>query len=222
VEYYPAFLNLKGRKAVVVGGGKVAERKVLMLLQSGAVVTVISPFLTKRLCAEKSRQTIRHLARGYRSNDLKGAFIVVAATDSPEINCAVGRDAPALVNVVDMPAECNFIAPSVVKRGGLTIAISTGGISPALSKTLRKELERLYSSRFSDYLGFVKKIRGKAMTEIDDRKKRETFLKGLGSEKMLSLLRREGLTAVRNETEKRLAKSCGSREGKEKERAPGP
>jgi precorrin-2 dehydrogenase/sirohydrochlorin ferrochelatase len=214
VAYYPAFLNLKGKKAVVVGGGKVAERKALSLLKSGAEVTVISPFLTVRLVREKSRESIRHLARRYRKNDLKGAFIVIAATDSPEINHMVGRDAPALVNVVDVPAECNFIAPSVVKRGPLTIAISTGGISPAMSKALRKELEGLYGSRFSDYLGFVKKIRKRAMSEIDDRKKRETLLKGLASEEMLEILRVRGLTAVKDEVAARLRKIVGKEQRK--------
>jgi precorrin-2 dehydrogenase/sirohydrochlorin ferrochelatase len=209
VTYYPAFLNLKGKKAVVVGGGKVAERKVLSLLKAGAEVTVISPFLTIRLAREKSRESIRHLARRYRKNDLKGAFIVIAATDSADINRIVGRDAPALVNVVDVPTECNFIAPSVIKRGPLTIAISTGGISPAMSKALRKELEALYGSRFSDYLGFVKKIRTKAMTEIDDKKKRETLLKGLASEEMLEMLRVRGLTAAKNEVEGRLNNIAG-------------
>jgi precorrin-2 dehydrogenase/sirohydrochlorin ferrochelatase len=209
VAYYPAFLNLKGKKAVVVGGGKVAERKVLSLLKSGAEVTVVSPFLTVRLAREKSRESIRHLPRRYRKNDLKGAFIVIAATDSPEINHTVGRDAPALVNVVDVPEECNFIAPSIVKRGPLTIAISTGGISPAMSKALRKELEGLYGNRFSDYLGFVKKIRARAMTEIDDRKERETLLKGLASEEMLEMLRVRGLAAVKDKVAGRLRKIVG-------------
>jgi precorrin-2 dehydrogenase/sirohydrochlorin ferrochelatase len=219
VAYYPAFLNLKGKKAVVVGGGKVAERKVLSLLKSGAEVTVISPFLTVRLAREKSRDNIRHLPRRYRKNDLKGAFIVIAATDSPNINHTVGRDAPALVNVVDVPAECNFIAPSVVKRGPLTIAISTGGISPALSKALRKELQGLYGSRFSDYLGFAKKIRRRAMTEIDDREKRETFLKGLASEEMLEMLRVKGLTAVKDEVAGGLKKIIGKEQGGKTEAA---
>jgi precorrin-2 dehydrogenase/sirohydrochlorin ferrochelatase len=206
VTYYPAFLNLKGKKAVVVGGGKVAERKVLPLLKSGAEVTVISPFLTVRLARAKSRENIRHLARRYRKNDLKGAFIVIAATDSPDVNQAVGRDAPALVNVVDLPEECNFIAPSVVERGPLTVAISTSGISPALSRALRKELEGLYGRRFSYYLEFVKKIRTRAMTEIDDRKKREKFLKSLASGETLEMLRVKGLTAVKDEVMGRFEK----------------
>jgi precorrin-2 dehydrogenase/sirohydrochlorin ferrochelatase len=214
VEYYPVFLNLKGKKAVVVGGGRVAERKALSLLKSGAEVTVISPLLTGRLAGEKSRDRIRHVARRYRTNDLKGAFIVIAATDSPETNHTVGRDAAALVNVADVPSECNFIAPSVVRRGPLTIAISTAGISPAMSKALRKELEVRYGGSFSDYLGFVKNIRAKAMTEIADRKKRATFLKGIASEEMLQMLRTKGMAAVKEEIAGRLKKIVGQARGK--------
>jgi precorrin-2 dehydrogenase/sirohydrochlorin ferrochelatase len=210
VEYYPAFLNLKGKKAVVIGGGKVAERKVLSLLKSGARVTVISPSLTRKLADEKARNSIRHLDRGYRKNDLEGAFIVIAATDAPETNLTAGRDAPALVNVVDVPAECNFIAPSVVKRGPLTIAISTGGISPAMSKAMRKEIEELYGRPFAQYLGYVKKIRAKAMAEINDGEKRERFLKSLASREMLRKLRAEGMAAVKEEVSRRLKKSIGS------------
>ncbi len=209
MENYPAFLDLEGKKAVVVGGGKVAERKVLLLLKSGAGVTVISPFLTRRLAREKTLDRIRHLARRYRKNDLKGAFIVIAATDSPETNRTVGRDAPALVNVVDVPAECNFIAPSVVNRGPLIIAISTGGTSPAMSKALRKELEGLYGRRFADYLGFVKKIRTKAVAQFADRKKREAFLKDLASEATLRMLRVKGLPAVKDEVAERFRKIVG-------------
>lgn len=196
MNYYPVFLNLKGKKAVVVGGGKVAERKILSLIKASADITVISPHLTGRLLKEKTKHRIRHIARNYRTNDLKGAFLVIAATDSPEINSLVAKNAPALVNVVDVPSQCNFIAPSVVKRGALTLAISTSGISPALSKAIRKELERLYGPKFSDYLNFVKKLREKAMVGIKDKKKREKFLKGLASEKILKTLRKKRFEGI--------------------------
>ena len=196
MNYYPVFLNLKGKKAVVIGGGRVAERKILLLVKADAVITVISPQLTGRLLKEKEKKRIRHISRSYKINDLKGAFIVIAATDSPEINSRVAKDAPALVNVVDVPSQCNFIAPSVVKRGPLTIAISTGGISPALSKTIRRELEKLYGPMFSEYLKFVKKLREKAMVEIKDKKQREKFLKSLASEKVLKTLRAKGFEGV--------------------------
>ncbi len=123
--YYPAFLNLEDKKTVVVGGGKVAERKILGLLNAQAEVTVVSPVITKRLEQEEQKGRIRHICRKYRKGDLKNAFLVIAATDSEDINEKVSRDAPCLVNVVDTPKFCNFIVPSILQRGPLTIAIST-------------------------------------------------------------------------------------------------
>ncbi len=206
MNYYPAFLNLTGRKAVVVGGGKVAERKVRALISSGADITLISPSLTKGLRKSLTAGIIRHIPRQYRRGDLKGAFLVIAATDSAETNRKVSKEAPALVNVVDVPEECNFIAPSVVKRGHLVIAISTGGASPAFSRAIRQELQLLYGSEFSGYLKFIKEIRRKAMTVITEKDRRELFLKGLASEEVLAMLRNKGAEAVKKVVMRRLKK----------------
>lgn len=206
MNYYPAFLNLQGKKVVVVGGGKVAERKVLTLLKAGAVVTVISPLLTKRLKKAKEAGHMRHLPRAYRKGDLKDSFMVIAATDAPEVNTSVAAEAPGLLNVVDVPSECNFIAPSVVERGPLVFAISTGGTSPAFAKTVRKEIEKSYGKVFSDYLGFVKTLRSRAMREITDKSAREKFLKGLASGDILEALRRKGLDAVKKSVMARFSK----------------
>lgn len=197
MNYYPAFLNLKGKKAIIVGGGKIAERKALTLIKAGANVTVISPQLSLRLQKEKGAQRIRHKSRAYRRGDLKGSFLVIAATDSPEVNTNVAKEAHSLLNVVDVPSECNFIAPSVVKRGALVFAISTSGASPALAKTIRKEIEKLYGTVFSDYLEFIKTLRVRAMQEISDKKMREKFLKSLAKEGILNTLREKGLDEVK-------------------------
>jgi precorrin-2 dehydrogenase/sirohydrochlorin ferrochelatase len=213
VDYYPVFLNLKGKKVVIIGGGKVAERKALSLLKAGARVTVVSPSLTRRLSLLKSGEGFSHLARAYRDSDLRGSFLVVAATDSEEVNRRISRIAPALVNVVDVPAECNFISPSVIKRGPLTIAISTSGISPALSRAIRKELEKIYGPEFSEYLRFLKKVRAKALAGVAEKKERERFLKGLASERMLKMLRSEGIAAVKEKVVGRLKKIAGKGRG---------
>lgn len=211
MNYYPAFLKLKSRKAVVVGGGKVAERKVSALLKAGAQVTVISPSLTPGLQKAVSGKKISYLPRLYRRGDLKGAFLTIAATDSPETNRRVSKDAPGLVNVVDVPSECNFIAPSVVRRGPLLLAVSTSGTSPALAKTLRKELEKSYGPELLEYLRFVRKVRAKAMTAIPEKDKREAFLKGLASAEVLKSLRTKGVGAVKETVLARLAKFLKSR-----------
>jgi precorrin-2 dehydrogenase/sirohydrochlorin ferrochelatase len=197
VVYYPVFLNLSGKKAVVVGGGKVAERKVLSLLKAGADITVISPSLTGTLQRKKAGNAFRHHPRNYRKGDLGKAFLVISATDSPALNKKIAKDAPALVNVVDVPPECNFIAPSVVKRGPLTIAVSTDGVSPAFSRTVREELENIYGPQIGDYLGFIRKMRTKALSEISRHDEREKFLKSIASKKIVDVLRTEGFPPVK-------------------------
>jgi precorrin-2 dehydrogenase/sirohydrochlorin ferrochelatase len=191
--YYPVFLTLKGKRAVVIGGGKVAERKIMSLMKVGACIKVISPHLTKRLKKEKTKGKITHLRRQYKKGDLKNVFLVIAATNSPDINKKVSEDASCLVNVVDTPDLCNFIVPSVVKRGSLTFAISTSGISPGLSRSIRKEMEALYRTEFSDYLESLKIIRIKAMKIIHDKKKRGNFLKEIASDRIIKMLRVRGL-----------------------------
>ena len=181
-----------------------AERKVVSLVAAGADVTVVSPSLTRGLRKTLSEGRIRYISRVYRKIDVKGAFLVVAATDSPDTNRRVSDDAPALVNVVDVPAECNFIAPSVVRRGQLLIAISTGGASPAFSRALRKELQVLYGPEFSRYLKFVKEIRVRAMATISQGDRRERFLKGLASEDIIKALRTQGVDAVKKIVKERL------------------
>ncbi len=200
--YYPAFIDLENKKTVVVGGGKVAERKILGLLDTGAKVTVVSPGITKRIEREKQKGRLRHICRGYGKNDLKKAFLVIAATDDRDVNERVSRDAPCLVNVVDVPKLCNFIVPSTMQRGPLKIAVSTGGVSPALARSLRKELEKIYGCEFSGYLKALHKIRAQAMTMIKDGKKRAGFLEAVASENMLKLLKEKGCSeagkAVKN------------------------
>jgi precorrin-2 dehydrogenase/sirohydrochlorin ferrochelatase len=202
MRYYPVFLNLKGKKAVVVGGGKVAERKAIALVKSGALVEIISPTITKSLERYTKKGLIKHIKRNYKKGDLKGAFVVVIGTSSQEANIKIAKDAELrkgsqqLINVVDTPSQGNFIVPSVVRRGPLTIAISTEGCSPAVSKAIRKEIERRYDSSFAHYLQFVRSIRKKAMEKIRDNKKREKFLKALASEEIFNTLKSKGLNAV--------------------------
>jgi precorrin-2 dehydrogenase/sirohydrochlorin ferrochelatase len=192
VRYYPAFLNLKNKKAVVVGGGKVAERKVRLLVKAGANVKVISPVITKPLEKLRDNGNLKHVNRNYIKRDLKNAYIVIAATSSAEINTKIAGDSENLVNVVDTPSEGNYIVPSVVTRGPLTIAISTEGTSPAVSKTIRKEVEKHYSKEFTNYMRFLEVMREKAVAEITDSSKRRKFLKSLASEELIYIVRNQG------------------------------
>ena len=198
MRYYPVFLNLEGKRCVVVGGGDVAERKVLALLDSGASVTVISPELTERLYDLKFAGRIEHLQRDYREGDLKGAFIVIAATSEMDVNRKVSGDAEGIpVNVVDTPELCSFIVPSVLRRGPLTIAVSTSGTSPALSRSIREELEALYTEEVGTLLEHIVRIRKELMGSDLSPEKRTAILKSLGSRETLRILRQKGIDETR-------------------------
>lgn len=199
-NYYPAFLDIAGKRCVVIGGGSVAERKCPPLIRAGARVTVISPKLTQGLEALKRKGLITHVGRHYRKGDMKSAFVAIAATDSREMNLKVVADAAlhkTLLNVVDNPPLCNFIVPSVLRRGPLTIAISTSGVSPAMARTIRKNLEELYSPELSKYLRLLNTIRTKAIQDIPDKRKRSALLKGLASQKIMRILVQKGFREAR-------------------------
>ena len=156
--YYPIFLEMKGRRCVVIGGGAVAERKVEGLLQAGASVTVISPAISERLNAWAKTGEIRREARSYQPGDLAGFQLAFVATDESSVNVAVkreGEERGVWVNVADYPVHCDFILPSVLRRGELMVAVATGGSSPALSKAIREELELYFTE---DYVALAKKI----------------------------------------------------------------
>ncbi|TAN43078.1 MAG: bifunctional precorrin-2 dehydrogenase/sirohydrochlorin ferrochelatase [Nitrospirae bacterium] len=196
--YYPAFINLKGKECVVVGGGRVAERKIAQLIKAGGLVKVISPAITEGLKKQKTKRKIVHIERKYRKGDLKGAFLVVAATSDGKINQAVSQDAESLVNVVDQPALANFIVPSLISRGPLTIAVSTAGASPALARAIREELESSYPADVGQFLRFIKKMREAALKDIPDKVLREAFLKKSASRKTIEQLRSQGFKTVKN------------------------
>ena len=196
MKYYPAFLDLKDKKTVIIGGGKVAERKVRLLINTGASIKLISPDITNNLRKLADKGLLEHIKRNYRDGDLNDAFIVIAATSSTVLNTRIAREARHLVNVIDMPSEGNYIVPSVVKRGPLTIAISTEGASPAVSKAIRKEIEELYGKEFALYLKFVETIRKLAMKKIIDSKEREKFLQSLASEDIFKSLLERGFSRL--------------------------
>jgi siroheme synthase-like protein len=151
-HYYPVFLNVKGQKCMVIGGGEVAVRKVKGLLASGAAVRVISPDASPEITTLAEKRQIRLSRHPYRPGDLKGVLLVIAATNDPEVNAAVSQDARAAgvaVNVVDDAAKSSFILPSTLQRGDVTIAISTSGRSPALARKLRTRLEQEFGEEYA-------------------------------------------------------------------------
>ncbi len=149
---YPVNLVLDGRQCLVVGGGRVALRKVEGLLSCGARVRVVAPRITPEL---RMLSEVMFDERRWRPDDLAGVWLVIAATDDPAVNGAVyqaGERAGIWVNGADDPANCSFTLPSVVRRGDLQIAVSTGGRSPALASWLRRRLEGEIGPEYADLL----------------------------------------------------------------------
>lgn len=165
---------------------------------------VISPEVTRTIEKQKLDGRIEHIKRGYKRGDLKGVFLAIAATSDDRVNARVSRDAPCLVNVVDRPQQANFIVPSLVKRGLLTIAVSTSGASPAAAKAMRKELEAMYGREFGPFLRFLKGLRERALKDIPDQRTREAFLKGVASEEVFAVLRKKGINKAKEEVVKRM------------------
>jgi precorrin-2 dehydrogenase/sirohydrochlorin ferrochelatase len=162
IGYYPVSFKIRGIKCVVVGGGEVALRKVKALLECGAHLTVVSPQVRSEVLRLAERKAIRLVHRRYRKADLKNAAIVITATDDRKINRKVAEDAKkvrALVNVVDDPEPSDFIIPSVVRRGDLTITISTGGMSPALARKIRTRLEESFGEEYASVVSLVEEVR---------------------------------------------------------------
>ncbi len=161
-RYYPMFCDLTGRRVLVVGGGKVARRKVKALLASGADVEVVSPELEPQLDALVRSGEIEWRPRGFLPEDCEGAWLIIAATDDEAVQQEVFRQAEArqiFCNVVDRPEVCSFIVPSQVRRGDLCLAISTGGQSPALAKALRKRLEAQFPEAWGLFVELAGELR---------------------------------------------------------------
>lgn len=162
IQYYPVALDLRDRLCLVVGGGPVAEAKVEGLLAAGARVTVVSPELTEPLAAWAIAGRIIHRPHEYKPNDLDGQQLVFSATDRREVTEAVAADARRRglwVNAADDPAFCDFLLPSVLRRGRLVVAVSTGGASPALAARVRRDLEAYFTPEYEDLVELAAEVR---------------------------------------------------------------
>ena len=161
-EYYPVYLNLTGKRCVILGGGTVAQGKIRALLDAGCHVTVISPESTPGIQKAAQQGDIELKQRKYQPGDLAGAFLGVAATNVWHVNQEIFQEAErlgVLLNVVDDPDLCTFIAPSIVKRDPVTLAISTGGASPALARKLRETLAEHPALEWADLAGVLSRAR---------------------------------------------------------------
>ncbi len=198
--YYPVYIEMREQPCVVIGGGKIAEGKVEGLLAAKANVTVISPDLTANLRELVEEKKITYIARAYQPGDLTGAFMVICATDQAQINHQVWQEASAnrqLVNVVDDTPRCNFIAPSILRKGDLTIAISTSGKAPALAVRLKERLQRELGPEYERFLELAGELREPLARQVQDFETRKALWYELVDSEILDVLARGDETAAR-------------------------
>jgi precorrin-2 dehydrogenase/sirohydrochlorin ferrochelatase len=206
MRYYPIFLDLRGRRCTVVGGGRVAERKVQSLLRAGASVDVISPAVTPRLALLAARKKIGLTPRPYRTGDLEGSappgpegprgarpVLVFAATNSPETQKAVRAEATAmgaLTSAADDARQSDFIVPASLAQGDLMVAISTSGSSPALARRLRRQLQTTLGSEYRAYVRFLREARKHIKETVPDKEQRARIFRQLAAGPVLDWLRK--------------------------------
>jgi precorrin-2 dehydrogenase/sirohydrochlorin ferrochelatase len=197
--YLPIFVDVTGRKCLVVGGGEIAARKAASLLAADAKVIVVSPRLDDSLTELCKRGTIAHLERAYRRGDMIGSTLVYAATDDSELHheiSAEARELGILLNVADVPELCSFISPAVVKQETLQIAISTGGVSPAFAAKIRRKLEQEFGVEYGQALQILRSARNFLKARKTDAASRSQILKSLAESDLTEALRLRDLPAI--------------------------
>lgn len=208
MKFYPVYLDLRERPCLIVGGGRVAERKALSLLETGADVRIVSPTLTPKLQELCRSGKISHTAKLFEDKDITGAFLVIAATDFPGVNSGIGklcRKKQVLVNVAAPPEESSFIVPSVLERGDLVIAVSTSGSSPALARKIREELQNCYGPEYDLFLQKMALLRDRLMEEVPDEPARRRIFEAVVDSDVLGLLKQGKV----HEADRRIADISG-------------
>jgi uroporphyrin-III C-methyltransferase/precorrin-2 dehydrogenase/sirohydrochlorin ferrochelatase len=178
MDFLPIFFDIKAKNCVVVGGGGIAARKVALLKQAGGNVTVVAPKLGNELQAQVKNGELRYIARAFQDDDLADCVLAIAATDDEAINRQVSVQAQACnipVNVVDSPALCSFILPSIVDRSPVQIAVSTGGASPVLARLLRSRLENCTPAAYGRLAQLVESFRPQVKTRFSTVEQRRSF-----------------------------------------------
>ncbi|MFB3897817.1 MAG: bifunctional precorrin-2 dehydrogenase/sirohydrochlorin ferrochelatase [bacterium] len=200
---YPISLDIKNKPCLVIGGGEVALRKINSLLSCQAKITVVSPQFHPEILKLAKAKQIQIINRKYQTADLTKMILVIGATNDTKVNQQIAEEAKKksiLVNIVDVPALCNFQVPASIRRGDLLITISTNGKSPALSKYLRKQLEEQFGPEYTEYLELLDKWRTKLIHDIPQGKQREQIFQAIIESDILDLLQ----AGLKKEAEQRI------------------
>jgi precorrin-2 dehydrogenase/sirohydrochlorin ferrochelatase len=199
VKHYAIQLDVRGRCCLVVGGGGVGRRKAETLLDCGARVTVVSPDMAEGLQKLAGHPNLTLSRREYRTSDLEGVFLVIGASDDVTLNRRIHREAEQrsiLCNIADQPELCSFILPAVVRRGDLTLTISTAGKSPAVAKKLRRQLETQFGEEYAVLLKLMGHIRKRLLAESHAPEVHKHLFEALLDGGLLDMIRENRIEAI--------------------------
>lgn len=188
---YPVCLNLHDKVCLVVGGGRVAERKIASLIDHGARVRVVSNNITARIAKWHRENQVQIAIRSFNEEDLEGVFLVFIATDNRDINGAISRicqQKGILANVADAPELCDFLVPSVLRHGSLQLAVSTEGKSPAYARKLRRELEDIITPSHGELVDLLGEVRTYLHSQEPDIDKRKQIIESIVYSDILNLI----------------------------------
>jgi siroheme synthase-like protein len=207
--YYPIYLDIEDRNVVIIGGGNVCARKAETMMKYGARVTVVAPAFTDEIETWGSEGCLTLRRKTYDAADLDGANIVIASTDDTRVNERIAADCRARripVNVVDVTHLCEFIVPAIMEKDGIQVAISTGGKSPALARTLKEDLYRLVGPEYGEINDLLGSLRESAKSVLPTDVDRKRFFDGIIARGVLQMLREgrkgEAYEAIREECER--------------------
>jgi len=190
--YYPIFIDIENRNVLIVGGGAVCARKAETMMKYGAKVTIVAPEVTEEIdaWAKAKRLTVRR--KEYAASDLDGASMVIASTDDLCVNARVARDCRKRripVNVVDVTHLCEFIVPAIVEQGSIQVAVSTGGKSPALARTLKEDLQKFVGPEYAEINDLLGTLRDSAKKVLPTDRDRKKFFDAILAHGVLDMLR---------------------------------
>ncbi len=190
--YYPIYLDIENRNVVIIGGGNVCARKAETMMNYGARVTVVSPDFTDEIEKWAGEGCLQLRRKTYDDSDLEGANIVIASTDDESVNTTIAADCRRRripVNVVDVTHLCEFIVPAIIEKGSVQIAVSTGGKSPALARTLKEDLQRFIGPEYDEVNQILGSLRAGAKKVLPTDIDRKRFFDGIMAQGILGMLR---------------------------------
>jgi siroheme synthase-like protein len=206
--YYPIFIDIENRNVLIVGGGAVCARKAETMMKYGARVTIVSPEVTEEIEAWEKSGRLAVRRKEYEASDLDDASMVIASTDDLCVNARVARDCRKRripVNVVDVTHLCEFIVPAVIEQGSIQVAVSTGGKSPALARTLKEDLQKFVGPEYAEINDLLGTLRDSAKSVLPTDGDRKRFFDGILARGVLEMLR----SGKRREAYETIARACG-------------